>query len=620
MSHVSVALVGCPNCGKSALFNALTGARQKVGNYPGVTVERKYGNVLGDESKNLCVIDLPGLYSLKASSPDEEISVQTLIESSQKDKSELSGVVVVLDSTSLERTLGLALEVKNLGLLSAVALNMMDLAEKQGIFIDLDKLSAALGVPIFPTVATCKKGLPELVNFIKTLSVSSFHRPLSWHPPSYSDLRQRTDEVRQLIDRCVIRAKSGENWTQKIDRILLHKYLGGPILALILLVIFQSVFSWAEPAMEAIELGIAAFGEILKNLLPDIWITRLLTDGILAGVGAVLVFLPQILILFFFIFLLEGSGYMMRAAFIMDHMMNKIGLPGRAFVPLLSSFACAIPGIMATRTLKSQRDRMVTMMIAPLMPCSARLPVYVLLIGAFVPNTPIAGPIKLQGLALFILFVVGVLSAMLVAWVNKKLAPEQSKTPYVFELPSYKWPHLSYIARQIFIRASLFVKNAGKIILMVSLAIWFLASYPKPPENANRPGITYSYAGQIGSLLEPLVAPIGFDWRIATGLIPGFAAREVMVGVLGTVFSVEHAEEDESALLSLQDKISHSWGLPTALSLLAWYIFAPQCLATLAILRRESNSWPYTLLTFTYLLALAYLAAFLVYRVSSFFV
>jgi ferrous iron transport protein B len=406
--------------------------------------------------------------------------------------------------------------------------------------------------------------------------------------------------------------------TRRLDRVLLHPVLGGMILFSIMFAMFQAVFSWAEAPMTWIEDGVGWLGESAAGLLPEGALQSFIVDGIIAGVGSVVVFLPQILILFLFILLLEGSGYMARAAFIMDRIMSLVGLQGRSFVPLLSSFACAIPGIMAARTIRNPRDRLLTIMIAPLMTCSARLPVYVLLVGAFVPNVAIAGVFGAQGLAMFGLFLTAIISAMLVAFVLKSTALPGTKAPFLMDLPTYKMPRLKYIAINLWQRAKAFLYKAGTMIMFISMALWFLSTYPAPPENATEPAINYSIAGRVGHAIEPLVRPIGFDWRISTGLIPGFAAREVMVGALGTVFAVEDAEEE--GMTTLQERVSSAWGLPTGLALLAWYIFAPQCLATFAVARRETNSRKWTTVMFLYMLGLAYAAAFVTYNIVSWMV
>ena len=623
MTATHFALAGCPNCGKSALFNALTGARQQVGNYPGVTVEKKLGTLKLSSGELVTIVDLPGIYSFVPHAPDEQIAVNVLLDK-QAGSIALENVVVVTDATNLERTLGLALEVRRLGKLAAVVVNMMDLAKSRGLRLNIAKLSEELGVPVVSTIATRHDGVRSLTGLLERIVRSPSPGPKDpsrdhWKTPTAKDLLARQDEIQKILGNCVEAPTQAHLWSQRLDKVILHKIWGGPILAAVLFLMFQAVFSWAETPMELVEEGIYQVGELARTAIPHGLLESLVVDGMIAGVGSVLVFLPQILILFFFIFLLEGSGYMMRAAFIMDNLMARVGLQGKAFVPLLSSFACAIPGVMATRTIKSQRDRFITMMIAPLMTCSARLPVYVLLIGAFIPNRALIGPIKLQGFVMFALFLIGVLSAMVVAYVSQKWLPQTQRTPVIFDLPSYRWPSWKHIGWQLWQRAALFLKKAGKVIMSVSVVIWLLASFPRAPSDWQGPAITYSAAGRIGQTIEPLLAPLGFDWRICTGLIPGFAAREVMVGALGTVFAVEDAEETRHGMQSLQARIAATWSLSTGLSLLAWYIFAPQCLATFAVLRRESNSWRYTGGVFLYLLALAYLASWLTFNVASLF-
>ena len=615
-----IALVGAPNTGKSSLFNALTGTRQKIGNYPGVTVEKKLGYLTTPLGKEIDLIDLPGTYSLAPQSPDEQIVEDFLKgKNGYVDKPDI--ILVVIDATNLSRTLSLALSLKEQGFPFIVALNMYDLAKSKGLKMDIKALERELGAPVVPTIAVKRDGLKGLLTKLdRTLDQINEKAKPNEHPTrdwnlSVGDLINTQKHVDEILSRVVRIPSQADKVTHALDRVFLHPVFGGIILLTILFTMFQAVFSWAEKPMELVEHGISLFAAYVAQLFGPGLLQSFVCDGLIAGVGSVLVFLPQILILFFFILILESSGYMPRAAFIMDRVMGMLGLEGRSFVPLLSSFACAIPGIMATRTIGNPRDRLLTIMVAPLMTCSARLPVYTLLIGAFIPDTTIWGLFNLQGIVMFSLFIFAVISAMLVAFTIKTFALPGPKATFLMDLPTYKMPHFSYIFMCLFQRAKAFLKKAGTLILMISVVLWALSSFPKPPENADKSPIHYSLAGQIGQAIEPLVKPVGFDWRIATGLIPGFAAREIMVGALGTVFAVEDAEDSGQALL--QNRIKDVWPISTGLALLVWYVFAPQCLATFAVARRETNSIKWPVITFSYMLVLAYLGAFITFHVSS---
>jgi ferrous iron transport protein B len=626
----TVGLVGIPNAGKSTLFNRLTGGNQRIGNYPGVTVERKTGRFVSPEGLKVDLVDLPGTYSLHAQSDDEKIAIEALYGSVKGGRTDsLSLVVVVADAASLERSLGLVLDLKSIGCPIIVAMNMMDLATRRGLKLDFKMLEKILGVPVIPTVSVRKDGVAALLAAVDRHFVAAVEQADTSRDPgllqrlealdhSPLGLAQRNQAVESLISQVVNERTQSDKVTDALDRVLLHPVFGLPILGLLLLLVFEAVFSWAAYPMDLIEGGFAALGDFVTRFLPSGWLQDLIVNGMIAGVGSVIVFLPQIVILFFFILLLEGLGYMSRASFLLNRLMSMAGLQGQAAVPLLSSFACAIPGIMATRTIKSPRVRLITMMIAPLMTCSARLPVYTLLVGAFIPPLVLVGGVSLQSLVMLSLFLSAVVSGMIVAFVLKRFAIKGRSAPFVMDLPTYKIPGFSYVANNLWLRAKSFLARAGTLILGISVGLWFLSTYPRPPEDASMPAIHYSFAGRAGKAIEPLVAPIGFDWRIAAGLVPGFAAREVMVGALGTVFAVEDAEE--SGQETLQQKLAAAWGLPTALALLAWYVFSPQCLATFAVLRRESNSLKWTAFTFLYMLALAWIAAFVVYRLALVFV
>jgi ferrous iron transport protein B len=613
-----VALAGNPNCGKTALFNAITGGRAKVGNYPGVTVERKEASVTTLSGLNLSLLDLPGTYSLDARTPDEEITRDVLL-GRQANEKHPEALIAVADATNLERNLGLILELRDLKLPIVLALNMMDLAYERGLELDLNILSQELGIPVVPTVAPKKQGIPDLFQqvekLLQTRNSESDEALRAWKKPNPKEIRDRFTEVDRIL-KASIRQQSRPNlWTDRIDRIVLHPFWGSLVLILVLGTVFQAIFAWAKIPMDLIKFGIEWIGALLATQLSDGPLKSLLIDGILSGVGSVIVFLPQILLLFLFILFLEDSGYMPRAAFLMDRLMGKVGLHGRAFIPLLSSYACAIPGIMATRTIENRRDRLTTILVAPLMTCSARLPVYSLLIGAFIPDKTVWGPLHLQGLVMLALYFAGILMALGMATIFRMTLFKGIKPPLLMELPTYKWPNLRSIGIGLLERSQLFIKKAGTVILSISIILWFLSSYPKPPVDANEPAIAYSYAGKLGYVLEPWVKPIGFNWKIAVALIPGFAAREVMVGSLGTVYAVENGAKN-GVNPALGEVLARDWSLATALSLLIWYVLACQCLSTLAVTRRETNSWRWPVFMLVYMTSLAYAGSWVTYHLA----
>lgn len=606
-----LALVGNPNSGKTALFNRLTGGRQKVANYAGVTVERKEGQFLSASGKSLRILDLPGTYSLHPRSPDERVTTEVLYGRARGEKRP-DLVVCVVDATNLRRNLRLVLAIKRLGLPCVVALNMTDLAEKRGLRINPDALANELGVPVVPTVGVKSEGdahLRELLN-----------DPALWRRPAQSAGAAEAadgdhDAVREILQRLGLDELVPDTMSDRIDRVVLHPFVGPVLLALLLFLMFQAVFAWAEAPMGWIESATAWLGESIQALLPEGYLRSFLVDGLIAGLGGVLVFLPQILILFLFILALEESGYLPRAAFLLDRIMGSVGLSGRSFIPLLSSFACAIPGVMATRTIADPRDRMVTIMLAPLMTCSARLPVYALLIAAFIPQREIGGLFELQGLVLFALYIAGIAGAMAVGWVLKHFtAAGRQVRPLMMELPSYHWPALKNLGIGLWQRAEIFLKRVGGIILILTVVLWVLASFPAPPPGAAGAPIEYSYAGMLGRGLAYIFEPIGFNWQISIALVPGLAAREVAVSALGTVYALSATGDDTATALG--PLIAQSWSLATALSLLAWYVFAPQCLATLAAVKRETGGWRAPLLMAGYLFALAYFSSFVTYRVA----
>ena len=613
----SVALVGNPNCGKTALFNLLTGARQKVANYAGVTVERKVGQARLADGRSVAVIDLPGTYSLQPASPDEQVTLE-VIEGRRAGEDVPDALVVVVDATNLRLNLRLVLECRRLGRPMMVALNMTDMARNRGLTIDTAKLSAELGCPVVETVAVQADGHAALLAQLAAWPATQFpqDRPPVTMPPAPLPAAELQREVRRILAAVLTRSAAAQNGQLqrlqlRLDGWVLHPVVGPLILAALLFVIFQAVFSWANAPMDWIKAGMAATADwTLAHMAPGP-LRSLLVDGAIAGAGSVLVFLPQLLILFFFILVLEDSGYLPRAAFLLDTLMGKVGLSGRAFIPLLSSFACAVPGIMATRSIAHWRDRITTIMIAPLMTCSARLPVYALLIGAFIPNRAV-GPFNLRGLVLFALYAAGVGSAMAVAWVFKRLWLKNGYQPLMLELPPYRWPAPRTLALGLWERARIFMRRVGTIIFALMVVLWFLSTYPGPPLGATGAAIQYSFAGQLGRALAHVFAPIGFNWQISIALVPGLAAREVAVGALGTVYSLSAA--GDAVAEHLAPVIAQGWRLATALSLLAWYVFAPQCISTLAVVRRETNSWRYPLAMAAYQFALAYAAAFVTYR------
>ncbi len=621
---IRVALAGNPNCGKTALFNAMTGGRQKVGNYPGVTVERKEGSLTTPSGLRVSLLDLPGAYSLDARTPDEQITRDVLL-GQVRDEAMPAVLVAVADATNLERNLGLALELRSLGRPVVLALNMMDLAKRRGLELDLEILSRELGVKVVPTVAVRREGVRELLGEIeRTLGADAMevrtpaNRPV-WTRATADEVRERFQEVDRVVAAATRRHVRPALWTDRIDRVVVHPLYGSLILLALLTVLFQAVFSWSAVPSDALEAGIGWLGQSLGALLPEGALRSLLVDGLIAGVGSVLVFLPQILILFLFILMLEDSGYMARAAFLMDRVMGRVGLHGRAFIPLLSSYACAIPGVMATRTIENPRDRLTTILVAPLTTCSARLPVYALLVAAFIPNVAIVGPLRLPGLVMLGLYGLGIASTLVMAVVFRRTILRGPKPPLLLELPTYKWPSLKNVWLGLWDRARLFVRRAGTVILSLSVIVWFLASYPKAPEGSTEPAIHYSFAGRIGHAIEPVLQPLGFDWRVGVALVPGFAAREVMVSALATVYAVEakgDASSEDAEAEALGGILAKEWSIATALSLLVWYVFAMQCLSTLAVVKRETNSWRWPAFMLTYLTALAYGGSWVTYRLA----
>ena len=614
VSGPSLSLIGVPNCGKTALFNRLTGSRQKVANYPGVTVERKEGRFAGPRSGRIYrLIDLPGAYSLEPASLDEAVARDVVLgRHASEPPPDL--LVCVVDATNLRLNLRLVLDLKRIGRPMLVALNMSDVAKQRGYRLNRQALEQALGIPVIETVAVRPGGERALVEAIDQYRFSETAPERVEAPPiaTAADLEATQREVRRILDAIDYRVPPRIALLSRLDSVVLNPIAGPILLAVVLFLMFQAVFSWARLPMDFIAAEVGALGHAIGSVMPAGPLRGLVLDGVVAGTGSVLAFLPLILILFLFILALEDSGYLPRAAFMLDRLMGKVGLSGRAFIPLLSSFACAIPGVMAARTIPSNRDRLATIMIAPLMTCSARLPVYALLIGAFIPQKTV-GIFNLRGLVLFALYAAGVLSAMGVALALKRTVMRGADRPLLLELPEYRLPNLRNLLLGLWERVRIFVGRVGTIILALMVVLWFLASFPAPPTGATGPAIQYSIAGVLGRGLEYIFAPIGFNWQISIALVPGLAAREVAVSALGTVYAMSNQGDVAGALAPV---IARSWSLATALSLLAWYVFAPQCLSTLAVVKRETNSWRYPLLMAAYLFALAYLGSFITYHVA----
>ena len=610
-----IALVGNPNCGKTALFNRLTGSRQKVANYAGATVEKKEGRLAMPDGTALRVLDLPGVYSLYPRSDDERVACDVLMGQSPGEKRP-DALVCVVDATNLRRGLRLVLAVKRLGLPCLVVLNMADLAAARGLKIDPAALSQALDLPVVTSVAVQPGGDTAVRDWLaKQPWLQWSPKPHAWDASSALHASSEADhvQVQAILHRLQLDALVPDVLSDRIDRVVLHPWAGPVILLAVLFLVFQAVFAWATWPMDQIKAGTDMLSAGALRTLPDAWWRDLLVQGLLAGMGGVLVFLPQILILFFFILLLEESGYLPRAAFLLDRIMGGVGLSGRSFIPLLSSFACAVPGIMATRTIANRRDRLVTILIAPLMTCSARLPVYALLIGAFIPAREVWG-LQLQGLVLLGLYLLGMVSAVAVAWALKLLGRSGEPAQLMMELPDYHWPRPKDLLIGLWQRAQIFLRNVGGVILALTILLWFLSTFPQAPAGYAGSAIEYSLAGRLGQLLALLFEPIGFNWQIAVALVPGMAAREVVVGALGTVYAL--SQSGDAVGSALAPLIAADWSLATGLSLLVWFVYAPQCVATLAVVRRETGGWAMPATMVALLFSLAYAASWLTYRLA----
>ena len=607
-----VALVGNPNAGKSALFNALTGARQKVGNYPGVTVERHSGRLALPDGRPVELVDLPGAYSLDPSSPDERVT-RDVLTGTQAGERLPDALIVVVDASNLDNHLRFTLQLIALGLPVVVALNMFDLAERDGLVLDPHLLSFELGVPVVPTVAVRRRGLDDLKARIAEIVGDGGAKALRPNDGSlHEDIATLQRRARAIAVKATLEETPTRRWGHAIDAVALHPVWGVVVLVAILFLMFQAVFSWAQVPADEISAGFTALQGLVKEVMPPGLLRSLITEGVIAGVGAVIVFLPQILILFFFILLLEASGYMVRAAFLMDRIMATVGLSGRAFIPLLSSFACAVPGIMSTRTIEDEKDRLTTILIAPLMTCSARWPVYTLVIGAFIPNTRVLPFVGLQGLVMFALLLIGVAGAYGAAMVLRKTVTRGASSGFMMEMPKYQWPRLRDVLLGLWGRALIFLKRAGTIIATTTVILWVLLSFPQPPAGSKVSPVDYSIAGRIANGVAVVVKPIGFNRDIALALIPAMAAREVAVAAIGTVYAVDNPDSEAGGKAMVANLKAH-WSLPTALAFLMWFVFAPQCISTIAVTRRETNGWKWPLFMVGYLFVLAYVAAGITY-------
>ena len=604
-----VALVGNPNAGKSALFNALTGARQKIANYPGVTVERKAGRMLLPSGEPVELTDLPGAYGLDATSPDEEVTSK-VIRGEFAGEGEPDALIVVLDASNLEQHLVFAQEVIALGKPTVVALNMLDLAERDGLVLDPEVLGQELGVQVVPTVAVRRRGLDELgaaLAAAKTRDPGPGQTALT--------LTERRFAAHAMADAAILSESQRHRLHSRLDRVLLHPWIGPLVLLALLFVVFQAVFAWASPFADGLEAGVGALSGLAAEVIPDGFVQDLVVEGLLAGVGSVVVFLPQIVILFAFILAMEQSGYMARAAFLMDRMMAGVGLSGRSFIPLLSSFACAIPGIMATRSIADPKDRLTTILIAPLMTCSARLPVYAVIIAAFIPERTVGWGVGLQGLILFALYAAGIVGAMAAALVLRRSFTKGAASGFIMEMPKYQLPSVTDMGIGLWQRAWIFLRRAGTIIFMVTIVLWLMLSFPKAGPGESQ--VDASIAGKLANGLAVVVEPIGFDRDMALALIPAMAAREVAVSSLATTYAVDAGDDEEAEALALGDQLKARWTLPMALAFLAWFVFAPQCMSTIAVARRETNGWKWPTFMLVYLFGLAYVAAGITFWIAN---
>ena len=615
-----VALVGPPNSGKTTLFNQLTGLRQKVANYPGVTVEKHVGKVQLNDGRELDLVDLPGVHGFSARTLDERVT-RDVLEGKLEGMRAPDALVLIVDSTRLENQLMLVEPVLELEIPTLLVLNMSDELEERGGVVDDEALAGRLGVEIVRTSARTGEGVPHVLDYLtnvkagdpeapyKERTLSNVPRSLSL--PVVDAFAQRRRLVRDIVDEAGFVPPGPSKLSERLDSIFLHKLAGPLIFLAVVILVFQSIFTWAVPLMDGIEWMIETSGTWLLATLPDTWFRSLVVDGVWAGVGSVIVFLPQILILFLFLGILEDSGYMARAAVIADRSMYRVGLQGRAFLPLLSGYACAVPAILAARTIDDERDRMATIFVTPFMTCSARLPVYALLIAAFIPDEPLLGPFMgLRAGVLLGLYGLGIVAAVGTAFLLKRTLLKAKPTSFLMELPPYRIPSPRTLMLRLLDRSKIFLKRAGRIIFTVTVVLWALTQFPRT--EAGAPEIEQSALGQIGHVIEPAIAPLGFDWRVGVGLVTSLAAREVIVGTLGTIYGVETADEGSLELIEvLQRDISFA----SAIGLLVFFAFALQCMSTVAVMKRESGGWKWPILQFTYMLFLGYMGAFVAFRI-----
>ncbi len=636
LAQITIAFAGNPNAGKTTFFNALTGLRQKVANYPGVTVERKEGPWKISE-RSINVIDLPGLYSLDATSLDEQIASE-IIRGVNDGAARPDAVVAIVDATNLERNLFLVTQLLELDIPVVVALTMMDVFESQQHSIDLLKLGRMLGTPVVAVHAKTGRGVEELATAVET-ALSTKREPLLLPFPegdvTSSAIFARYAFISDVVQETVVHGDMPRHrLSERIDSVLTNRFFGLVILVAILLLVFQTIFTWSSLPMDLLEQGFGSAAEVVRTQLPPGILADLIADGIIAGVGGVVVFLPQILLLFFFISILEDSGYMARAAFLLDKLMSRVGLHGKAFLPLFSSFACAIPGIMATRTIEDRRDRFATIMIAPFMSCSARLPVYTLMIATFFAGQSALGFISVGALLMLAMYALGILVAIAAAFILKRTLLKAPPPPFLMELPPYRLPNLRNVVQNMITRAWLFLKRAGTVILAISIILWALTYFPRAgvTEVTIDPAATVevsaapegeqlrqSFAGRLGHLIEPIIEPLGFDWKIGVALIASFAAREVLVSTLSIIYNVGKEDEESQSLIEAvrsakRDDGSPTWTPLTALTLMVFFVLAMQCMSTLAVVRRETNSWRWPVFMMAYMTALAYFAALLTYQ------
>lgn len=613
--RINIALVGNPNCGKTALFNTLTGSKQRVANYPGVTIEKKHGFVVTPNNIHCTLIDLPGTYSLRSRSPDEKIT-RDIVLGQYANESKIDIILCVLDATNLQNGLRLVLELKETGIPVIVALNMKDIAKRRGYSYDITKLQNELGCNVIETTAITNYGILELITQIDQMFPTLTQGKNTWSLPDLDKSRNYHKTSALIIDRVKLSQGKPSRVSDIVDNILLHPVFGIPILLVILFLLFQAVFSWSGFPCHILKIGVVWLHDFVQNLLPNTMIGSLLSDGVISGAGAAILFLPQIFIISLFIIFLEDSGYMARAAFLMDKLMSNSGLHGRAFIPLISSFACAIPGIMSTRTIENRNDRLITILVSPLVTCSARVGVYTLLISAFIPQQTIWGMFNLQGLVMFSLYGAGIFFVLVMAFIFKFFFKKGSQQTSIMELPSYKIPSIRNLLIEVAKPVITFLTRAGTIIMSVMVLLWLLANFPHAPVNSKLSAIDYSFVGILGHYIQHIFAPIGFNWQIASALIPGIAAREVVVSALGTIYAV--SGDSDMARQGLVFTLQHSWSIATGLSLITWYVFAPQCVSTLAVVKRETGSFKWPLIMFSYQIILAYFMAFIVYRLALF--